>query len=195
MSDEETRADILVVDDTLANLRLLSSMLRGQGYKVRSVPDGNMALTAARSALPDLILLDINMPAEGIFHNLVIVSIKKEYRGHARKVMYALWGLGLLALAKTIVVVDADVNVQDPSEVAWRVTANINPATDIVMVDGPLDDLDVASPTYRHGSKMGIDPTAKGPMDGFPREWPDDVVMSDEVKALVDGRWAEYGLR
>jgi 4-hydroxy-3-polyprenylbenzoate decarboxylase len=149
-------------------------------------------LPALQMTMPEIV--DINMPAEGIFHNLVIVSIKKEYRGHARKVMYALWGLGLLALAKTIVVVDADVNVQDPSEVAWRVTANINPATDIVMVDGPLDDLDVASPTYRHGSKMGIDATAKGPMDGFPREWPDDVVMSDEVKALVDGRWAEYGL-
>ncbi len=149
-------------------------------------------LPALQMTLPEIV--DINMPAEGVFHNLVIVAIKKEYRGHPRKVMYALWGLGLLALAKTIVVVDANVNVQDPSEVAWRVTANINPATDLVLVDGPLDDLDVSTPTYRHGSKMGIDATAKGPMDGFPREWPDDVVMSAEVKDLVDRRWAEYGL-
>lgn len=149
-------------------------------------------LPALQMTLPEI--ADINMPAEGIFHNLVIVAIKKEYRGHARKVMYALWGLGLLALAKTIVVVDAGVDVHNLSEVAWRVAGNINPATDLVLVEGPLDDLDVSSPTYRHGSKMGIDATAKGEMDGFPREWPDDVVMSPEVRELVDGRWTEYGL-
>ncbi len=149
-------------------------------------------LPALQLTLPEVV--DINMPAEGVFHNLVIVAIRKEYRGHARKVMHALWGLGLLSLTKTIIVVDADVNVHDPSEVAWRVTANINPATDLVLSEGPLDDLDVSTPTYRQGSKMGIDATSKGEMDGFPREWPDDVVMSDEVKALVDDRWGEYGL-
>lgn len=149
-------------------------------------------LPALQLTLPEVV--DINMPAEGVFHNLVIVSIRKEYRGHARKVMHALWGLGLLALAKTIIVVDHDVDVHDLSEVAWRVTANINPETDLLLVEGPLDDLDVSTPTYRHGSKMGIDATAKGAMDGFPRQWPDDVVMTAEVRRLVDGRWEEYGL-
>ena len=149
-------------------------------------------LPALQMTIPEII--DLNLPAEGIFHNLLIVSIQKEYRGHARKVMNALWGLGLLSLTKTIIVVDADVNVHDPSEVAWRVTANINPATDVVFSEGPLDDLDVSTPTYRHGSKMGIDATRKGEMDGFPREWPSDVVMSEEIKHLVDRRWSEYGL-
>ena len=149
-------------------------------------------LPALQLTLPEVV--DINMPAEGVFHNLLIVAIRKEYRGHARKVMNALWGLGLLSLTKTIIVVDADVNVHDPSEVAWRVTANINPATDLVLSEGPLDDLDVSTPTYRQGSKMGLDATRKGDMDGFPREWPDDVVMSEEIRRLVDERWGEYGL-
>ena len=123
-----------------------------------------LMLPALQLTVPEVV--DINMPAEGIFHNLVLVSIKKEYPGHARKVMYALWGLGLLMLAKAIIVVDHSVNVQDLSEVAWRVTANIDPSRDIVLVDGPVDDLDHASASPRYGSKMGIDATAKGEMDG-----------------------------
>ena len=151
-----------------------------------------LLLPALQLTLPDL--ADINMPAEGVFHNLVIVSIRKEYPGHARKVMYALWGLGLLILAKTIVVVDHYVDVHDLSEVAWRVTANIDPRHDVVFVDGPVDDLDHAAASPKYGSKMGIDATAKGPMDGRAREWPPDIVMSEEIKRLVDGRWAEYGI-
>ena len=145
-----------------------------------------------RMMLPEVV--DINMPAEGVFHNLVIVSIKKEYPGQARKVMYGLWGLGLMSLAKTIIVVDHFVNVQDLSEVTWRVTNNIDPAQDILFATGPLDDLDHSSPTLKFGSKMGIDATAKGPMDGRQREWPPDIVMSPEIVALVDRKWAEYGL-
>ena len=139
-------------------------------------------------------VVDINMPAEGVFHNLVIVSIKKEYPGQARKVMYGLWGMGLMSLAKTIVVVDHFVDVHDLSEVTWRVTNNIDPSQDILFASGPLDDLDHASPTPKYGSKMGIDATAKGPMEGRQREWPPDIVMSPEVKALVDSKWAEYWL-
>ena len=142
--------------------------------------------------LPEVV--DINMPAEGVFHNLVIVSIKKEYPGQARKVMYGLWGMGLMSLAKTIFVVDHFVNVHDVSEVTWRVTNNIDPAQDILFATGPLDDLDHASPTPKFGSKMGIDATAKGPMEGRQREWPPDIVMSPEIRALVDSKWAEYGL-
>ena len=142
--------------------------------------------------LPEVV--DIMMPAEGVFHNLVIVSIKKEYPGQARKVMYGLWGMGLMSLAKTIIVVDHFVNVHDPSEVTWRVTNNIDPAQDILFASGPLDDLDHSSPTPKYGSKMGIDATAKGPMEGRQREWPPDILMSPEVKTLVDNKWVEYGL-
>ena len=142
--------------------------------------------------LPEVV--DINMPAEGIFHNLVLVSMKKEYPGHARKVMYGLWGLGLLSLTKVIVVVDDFVDVQNPSEVAWRVANNINPGTDLVLVDGPIDDLDVASPTPRFGSKVGIDATRKGPQEGYHREWPPDIEMSAEMREQVSRRWEELGL-
>ena len=149
-------------------------------------------LPLIRLILPEVV--DVNMPAEGIFHNLVLVSMKKEYPGHARKVMYGLWGLGLLSLTKVIVVVDDFVDVQNPSEVAWRVANNINPATDLVMVDGPIDDLDVASPTPRFGSKVGIDATRKGPQEGYHREWPPDIEMSPEIRDRVSARWVELGL-
>ena len=148
-------------------------------------------LPILQMALPEIV--DMNMPAEGAFHNLLIVSMRKEYPGHAQKVMHALWGMGLLMLTKTIIVVDHDVNVQDPSEVAWRVTNNINPATDITFAEGPIDDLDHATPIPKFGSKMGIDATAKGITDGRSREWPPDIVMSEEIKTLVDQRWKEYG--
>ncbi|MDA0988800.1 MAG: menaquinone biosynthesis decarboxylase [Chloroflexi bacterium] len=145
-----------------------------------------------QTVLPEIV--DINMPAEGVFHNLVIVSIKKEYPGQTRKVMYALWGLGLMMLAKTIIVVDDFVDVQDVSEVAWRVTNNLDASQDIIFASGPVDDLDHASPTPRLGSKVGIDATAKGPLEGRTREWPPDIVMTDEIKALVDRKWQDYGL-
>ncbi len=149
-------------------------------------------LPVIKMILPEVV--DMNMPAEGVFHNLVIVSIKKEYPGQARKVMYGLWGMGLMNLTKTIVVVDHFVDVQNPSEVAWRVANNINPSQDLVVVEGPLDDLDVASPTPKFGGKVGIDATRKGPQEGYTRGWPPDIEMSPEIKALVDRKWAEYGL-
>ena len=149
-------------------------------------------LPIIQAVLPEVV--DINMPAEGVFHNLVIISVRKEYPGHARKVMYALWGLGLMMLAKTIIVVDHFVNVQDLSEVAWRVTNNIDPAHDVLFASGPLDDLDHAAAEPKYGSKMGIDATAKGHLEGRTREWPPDIVMSPEIKALVDRKWREYGI-
>ena len=108
--------------------------------------------------------------------------------------MNALWGLGLMMLAKTIVIVDHYVDVQDLSEVAWRVTSNIDPINDIVFVDGPVDDLDHASKTPKLGSKMGIDATAKNSLDGRNREWPPDVVMSEAIKDLVTEKWDQYGI-
>jgi 4-hydroxy-3-polyprenylbenzoate decarboxylase len=149
-------------------------------------------LPIIRLLLPEVV--DMNMPAEGIFHNLVIVSIKKRYPGQARKVMYALWGLGLMMLAKTILVVSEHVNVHDLREVAWRATGNIDPKRDLVIVEGPMDDLDHAALRHRYGGKLGIDATEKGPLDASGQEWPDEIVMSEEIKALVSRRWKEYGL-
>jgi len=147
-------------------------------------------LPALQMTLPEII--DINMPAEGIFHNLVLVSIKKEFAGHPQKVMHALWGLGLLMLAKSIVVVDHDVNLHNLSEVAWRVTANLDPSRDIIFTEGPLDDLEHASAKPRYGSKVGIDGTRKGPLDGYTREWPPDIEMDENIRKLVDDKWKEY---
>ena len=149
-------------------------------------------LPAIQMMLPEIV--DINMPAEGAFHNLVIVSIKKEYRGQAQKVVHGLWGMGLLALSKTIVVVDANVDVQNLSEVAWRVTNNLDPQFDTFFASGPMDDLDHASITAGVGSKVGIDATTKGPLEGRERDWPPDILMSDEIKALVDRKWEQYGI-
>ncbi len=149
-------------------------------------------LPIIRMMLPEVV--DLNMPAEGIFHNLVIVSIKKRYPGQARKVMTALWGMGLMALAKTIVVVSDHVNVHDLSEVAWRATGNIDPTRDLLLMEGPMDDLDHAALRHRYGGKLGIDATDKGPLDDVGQPWPDEIVMSEEVRALVSRRWKEYGL-
>jgi 4-hydroxy-3-polyprenylbenzoate decarboxylase len=149
-------------------------------------------LPIIRLMLPEVV--DMNMPAEGIFHNLVIVSIKKRYPGQARKVMSALWGMGLMMLAKTIVVVSEHVNVHDLSEVAWRATGNIDPRRDLMIVEGPMDDLDHAALRHRYGGKLGVDATEKSALDDVAQPWPDEIVMTDEMRARVTRRWKEYGL-
>jgi 4-hydroxy-3-polyprenylbenzoate decarboxylase len=150
-------------------------------------------LPIIRMMLPEIV--DMNMPAEGVFHNLVIVSVKKRYPGQARKVMYGLWGLGLLMLAKTVVVVDEWVNVHDLSEVAWRVTNSIDPARDLVVVEGPSDDLDHAALRHRYGGKLGIDATEKRPpLDPVGQPWPEEIRMTDDVRERVSRRWREFGL-
>ena len=149
-------------------------------------------LPIIRLMLPEVI--DMNMPAEGVFHNLVIVSIRKRYPGHARKVMTALWGMGLMMLAKTIVVVSEHVNVHDLSEVAWRATGNIDPRRDLLLIEGPMDDLDHAALRHRFGGKLGVDATEKGPMDDVAQAWPQEIVMTDEVRERVSRRWKDYGL-
>jgi 4-hydroxy-3-polyprenylbenzoate decarboxylase len=138
-------------------------------------------------------VVDMNMPAEGVFHNLIVVSIRKQYPLHARKVMHALWGLGQMMFAKIIVVVDEEVDVHDLSHVAWIVSSNIDPRRDVCFVDGPAEVLDHASPRFTVGSKMGIDATRKWKEEGFDREWPDIARMSPEIQALVNQRWKEYG--
>ncbi len=140
-------------------------------------------------------IVDVNMPAEGVFHNVVIVSIKKRFPGQARKVMYGLWGLMLMSLSKFVIVVDADVNVQDLSEVLFHVGSNVDPRRDTVIVDGALDALDHSADHFAYGAKMGIDATRKDPvLDRFPREWPQDIKMTPEIVELVDRKWRQYGL-
>jgi 4-hydroxy-3-polyprenylbenzoate decarboxylase len=149
-------------------------------------------LPLIRMQLPEIV--DINLPVEGVFHNLAIVSIRKRYPGHAARVMHALWGLGQMSLTKIIVVVDAEVNVQDPAEVLWRVGNNIDPQRDTHFVRGPVDALDHASQFPCYGSKMGIDATRKWKEEGFTREWPDEITMAPEVKRRIDELWPELGL-
>ncbi|MCS7059744.1 MAG: menaquinone biosynthesis decarboxylase [Anaerolineae bacterium] len=139
-------------------------------------------------------VVDYNMPAEGVFHNLVIVSIRKRFPGHPQKVMFGIWGLGLMMLSKAIVVVDHDVNVHDLREVAWRVLGNVDWKRDVTVVEGPVDQLDHSSVRDSFGGKIGIDATAKGPADGHPRGWPTEISMSPEIIERVNRRWSEYGL-
>ena len=149
-------------------------------------------LPIIRMMLPEVV--DMNMPAEGVFHNLVIVSIRKRYPGHARKVMSALWGMGLMMLAKTIIVVSEHVNVHDLSEVAWRATGNIDPRRDLMIIEGPMDDLDHAALRHRYGGKLGVDATEKSALDDVAQPWPDEITMTDEMRERVTRRWKEYGL-
>ncbi len=139
-------------------------------------------------------IVDYHMPAAGIFHNLVFVSIDKQYPGQAYKVMHALWGQGLMSLAKVIVVVDKDVNVQDAEEVWWVALNNIDPQRDTEIVRGPVDVLDHAAQHFSFGGKLGIDATRKWKDEGFTREWPEKIVMDDATKKRVDQLWAKLGI-
>ena len=148
-------------------------------------------LPALRMTVPEIV--DYDLPIAGAFHNCVIVSIRKAYPGHARKVMHAIWGLGMLSLSKSVVVVDEHVDVHDYADVFFRVCANVDPKRDVVLTEGPLDQLDHAPTLEAYGGKLGLDATHKGPAEGA-RPWPQEIEMSDEVRALVDSRWAEYGI-
>ncbi|HEV1993709.1 MAG TPA: menaquinone biosynthesis decarboxylase [Candidatus Acidoferrum sp.] len=139
-------------------------------------------------------IADISMPAEGIFHNLMIVAIRKSYPGQARKIMNAIWSLGQAMFTKVIVVVDHDVNVQDYREVVWKTLCAIDPERDIQFSLGPMDTLDHAARMQDFGSKMGIDATRKWASEGFARPWPDQVVMSADVKQRIDALWSRLGL-
>jgi 4-hydroxy-3-polyprenylbenzoate decarboxylase len=149
-------------------------------------------LPLMRLQLPEV--RDISMPAEGVFHNLMLVSIRKSYPGHARKVMHAIWGLGQAMFTKCIVVVDEEVDVQNVREVAWKALNNIDPERDIEFSMGPVDSLDHSSRLPNYGSKMGIDATRKWPGEGFTRPWPGVIEMSPEVKRRVDELWKRAGL-
>ena len=138
-------------------------------------------------------IVDISMPAEGIFHNLMIVAIRKSYPGHARKIMNAIWSLGQAMFTKVLVVVDHDVNVQDYKEVVWKTLCAIDPERDAQFMFGPMDTLDHAARMQDFGSKMGIDATRKWPSEGFRRPWPDEIKMDETTRARVDQMWVKLG--
>ena len=149
-------------------------------------------LPLLKLTIPEIV--DYHMPAEGIFHNLVFVAIKKDYPGQAYKVMNALWGQGLMSLAKVLIVVDHWVNVRDTREAWWVALNNIDPQRDARFTMGPMDVLDHSSRAFTYGSKMGLDATRKFPEEGFAREWPDVITMDVDTKRKVDAMWHELGL-
>ncbi|HEX4438749.1 MAG TPA: menaquinone biosynthesis decarboxylase [Thermoanaerobaculia bacterium] len=150
-------------------------------------------LPLVKKTIPEI--RDMYLPVEGIFHNLAIVSIDKRYPGHARKTMHAIWGMGQLMFTKTIVVVDADVDVRGGGELLWRVLTAIDPERDVEIVHGPVDELDFASRLPCYGSKLGVDATRKWKEEGFERRWPDEIVMSDDVRRKIDSLWPSLGIR
>jgi 4-hydroxy-3-polyprenylbenzoate decarboxylase len=138
-------------------------------------------------------IVDYDLPVAGAFHNCVIVSIRKAFPGHARKVMHAIWGLGMLSLSKAVIVVDDFVDVHDYESVFFHVCANVDPKRDVLLSEGPLDQLDHAASRPCYGGKLGIDATHKRVDEGAV-EWPKRIEMSDAVRELVSRRWEEYGL-
>jgi 4-hydroxy-3-polyprenylbenzoate decarboxylase len=150
-------------------------------------------LPLVRRMIPELV--DMHLPVEGIFHNLMLVSIDKRYPGHARKTMHAIWGTGQMMFTKTIVVFDRDANLRDLPGMLWRALTAIDPERDIEFVHGPVDELDFASRLPCYGSKMGIDATRKWKEEGFTRRWPDEIVMSEDVRRRIDAMWPELNIR
>ena len=144
-----------------------------------------------KTQLPELV--DMNLPLFGVFHNFALISIDKRYPYHAKKIMHSLWGLGQLMFSKIIIVVDKEVDVQNLEEVLFYVGSNVDPKRDVTIVEGPVDVLDHAAPLMGAGSKMGIDATTKWAEEGYEREWPQEIQMSDDVIALVDEKWKKYG--
>jgi len=146
-------------------------------------------LPLMKLTIPELV--DVNLPIEGVFHNLMIVSIRKSYPGQARKVMNAIWSLGQAMFTKCVIVVDEDVNVQDIGEVTLKVLNHIDPERDIQFTLGPVDSLDHASMLPNFGSKMGIDATRKWESEGFARPWPDEILMDEKTKSVVNNKWKQ----
>jgi 3-octaprenyl-4hydroxybenzoate decarboxylase (EC 4.1.1.-) len=142
--------------------------------------------------LPEVV--DYHLPAEGCFHNFCFVSIKKRYPGHAFKVAYALLGLGLMSLTKHVVVFDEDINVHDFGEVLWAWGNNVDPSRDVQILKGPIDVLDHSTNEVGFGGKMIIDATTKWKEEGYTRQWPKVIEMSEEVKKRIDAIWDKLNL-
>lgn len=150
-------------------------------------------LPVLRMLLPEIV--DINLPEYGAFQGMAIVSIRKRYPGHAKKVMMALWGLGQMALTKIIIVVDHDIDVHDMNQVVWAVSANVDPQRDVLVVPNThTDHLDPAAPAPGYGSKLGIDATRKLPEENQGRPWPQEVEPDPEVARRINGIWPSLGI-
>jgi 4-hydroxy-3-polyprenylbenzoate decarboxylase len=151
-------------------------------------------LPLIKLTIPEIV--DYDLPEAGIFHNCAIVSIDKRFPKHAHKVMHAIWGAGLMSLTKLIVVVDADCNVHDYTEVAWRALGNVDYSRDLLQTVGPVDHLDHSSYEQFFGGKVGIDATRKLPTEGYHRDggWPAECVLDEATQAKVTARWSEYGI-
>ncbi len=147
-------------------------------------------LPVLKQIVPEII--DMNLPIEGVFHNCAIISIDKRYPGHAQKIMNSIWGLGQMMFTKFVIVVDKDVNVHNLSEVCWKVFNHTDPSRDCTIVKGPLDILDHSCDIVGYGGKMGIDATKKLENEGFTRQWPNEIIMSKEIKQKVDSKLSEY---
>jgi len=139
-------------------------------------------------------IVDMNLPVEGAFHNLVLLSIRKQYPFHAARLAHGLWGSGQMSFSKVICVLDEDVDVQDVGQVAWRLLANLDPKRDLAFVDGPIDQLDHGASQALWGSKVCIDGTRKWREEGYAREWPEPCRVSREVAARVDAMWPALGI-
>lgn len=167
---------------------------------VPPMEDGWMGKAVERIFLPMIQLtvpeiVDMNLPVEACFHNVAFVSIRKKYPGHAYKVMNAIWGLGGLAFTKFVFVVDEDANVQDVGEMLFRIGANCDPGRDVLHSRGPVDQLDHAAQEMGFGGKIGFDCTHKWPGEnGFSRDYPKLIRMSDDVKKRIDDLWPKLGL-
>lgn len=146
-----------------------------------------------RRQFPEIV--DFYLPPEGCSYRLAVVSMKKQYQGHAKRVMMGVWSfLRQFMYTKFVIVVDDDVNTRDWKDVIWAITTRMDPARDTVMVENtPIDYLDFASPVSGLGSKMGLDATGKWPGE-TDREWGVPIAMSDDIRAKVDRRWEEYGI-
>jgi 4-hydroxy-3-polyprenylbenzoate decarboxylase len=148
-------------------------------------------LPMIKMIIPEVV--DMELPLEGVFHNCALITIKKQFPGQAKKVIHALWGLGQMSSTKYIAVFDDDLDLRDSSTVVWKMLNNVDPRRDLVFSEGPLDALDHSAPYPNFGGKMGIDATRKTREEGMGREWPEEIEMSPDIKALVDSRWRTYG--
>ncbi len=151
-----------------------------------------MFLPLIQTQIPDII--DMNTMEEAVFHNMVVISIKKRYPGHAKKVMFSIWGTGQLMFSKMVVVVDSDIDVHDRKQVIWALTTRTDPERDVMVIPGTVTDtLDHAAPMINYGSKMGIDATRKGKDEGYQRRWPDVLEIPADVRDAALQKLNRYG--
>ena len=166
------------------------ALLQGRGDHANTATTGVPLL---QKQFPEI--SDFYLPPEGCSYRLAIVSMKKQYPGHAKRVMFGIWSyLRQFMYTKFIIVVDDDIDIRKWQEVIWAITTRVDPTRDTLLVDHtPIDYLDFASPVSGLGSKMGLDATNKWPGE-TQREWGTPIAMDDVTKRRVDAMWGDLGL-